>query len=181
MSRYDEDTLVQQTTAEYLESQLDWKAVYAFNTETFGPESLLGRSSDRDVVLTRSLGAKLRELNPGLPDAAYDDAVRQVTTTVTAQTLIATNREKYAQVRDGVQATFRNANGEVVKQRLMLIDFEDPDKNEFLCVRELWVRGDLYRKRADIVGFVNGIPLLFMECKAMHRNLQAAFEENFSD
>lgn len=181
MSRYDEDTLVQQTTAAYMESQLGWTAVYAFNTETFGPESLLGRASDREVVLTRSLRAKLKALNPDLPDAAYDDAVRQVTATVTAQSLIATNREKYTQVRDGVTATFRNDKGEVVKQRLTLIDFDNPDNNEFLCVREFWVRGDLYRKRADIVGFVNGIPLLFMECKAMHRNLQAAFEENFSD
>ena len=126
MSRYDEDTLVQQTTAEYLESQLGWTSVYAFNTETFGPDSLLGRTSDRDVVLTRSLRSKLKELNPDLPDAAYDDAVRQVTTTVTAQSLIATNREKYTQVRDGVTATFRNDKGEVVKQRLTLIDFDNP-------------------------------------------------------
>ena len=180
-NRYDEDTLVQQTTAEYLESQLGWTSVYAFNTETFGPDSLLGRGSDREVVLTRILRAKLRKLNPGLPDAAYDDAVRQVTMSVTSQSLVATNREKYAQVRDGVTATFRNDRGEVVKQRLTLIDFANPDNNEFLCVRELWVRGDLYRRRADIVGFVNGIPLLFMECKGMHRDLQAAFEENFSD
>jgi len=181
MSSYNEDTLVQQTTAEYLETQLGWTSVYAYNSEDFGPNSLLGRSSDREVVLTRSLRTKLQELNPGLPDAAYDDAVRQVTTTLTAQSLISTNREKYDLLRDGVTATFRNDKGEVVKQRLNLIHFDDPDKNEFLCVRELWVRGDLYRRRADIVGFVNGIPLLFIECKSIHRNLQSAFEQNFSD
>jgi len=181
MSSYNEDTLVQQTTAEYLETQLGWTSVYAYNSEDFGPNSLLGRASDREVVLTRSLRTKLQELNPGLPDAAYDDATRQVTTTLTAQSLISTNREKYDLLRDGVTATFRNDKGEVVKQRLNLINFDDPDKNEFLCVRELWVRGDLYRRRADIVGFVNGIPLLFIECKSIHRNLQSAFEQNFSD
>jgi type I site-specific restriction-modification system R (restriction) subunit len=56
-----------------------------------------------------------------------------------------------------VQVTFRNAKGERVRQRLRVFDFEDPENNHFLCVRELWVRGDLYRRRADIVGFVNGL------------------------
>ena len=52
---YTEDTLVQQTTAEYLEQQLGWESVYAYNSEDFGPDSLLGRTSDREVVLTRYL------------------------------------------------------------------------------------------------------------------------------
>ena len=77
---YTEETLVQQTTAEYLEQELGWRSVYAHNAEDFGPDSLLGRTSDREVVLTRVLRAKLEALNPGLPAAAYDDAVRQVIT-----------------------------------------------------------------------------------------------------
>ena len=55
MSSYTEDVLVQQTMAEYLEQQLGWQSVYAYNNEDFGPDSLLGRTSDREVVLTRSL------------------------------------------------------------------------------------------------------------------------------
>ena len=78
---YTEDTLVQQTTADYLERQLGWESVYAYNNEDFGPDSLLGRASDREVVLTRPLREKLVELNLGLPDPAYDDAVRQITAT----------------------------------------------------------------------------------------------------
>ncbi|MEN8131298.1 MAG: type I restriction endonuclease subunit R, partial [Pseudomonadota bacterium] len=178
---YTEDTLVQQTTAEYLEQQLGWQSVYAYNNEDFGPDSLLGRTSDREVVLTGPLREKLMALNPGLPDAAYDDAVRQITTTVASQTMAATNRENYAQMRDGVQVTFRNEQGERVRQRLRVLDFETPENNDFLCVRELWVKGDLYRRRADIIGFVNGLPLLFIECKNLHKNLKTAFEQNFSD
>ena len=73
-----EDTLVQQTTTDYLKSSLGWDSVYAYNRETFGPEGLLGRKSDREVVLTRYLKQALKEFNPGLPDTAYDKAVRQV-------------------------------------------------------------------------------------------------------
>lgn len=149
--------------------------------EDFGPDSLLGRTSDREVVLTRPLREKLAALNPGLPDTAYDDAARQITATVASQTLTATNCKKYAQMRDGVQVTFRNDKGERVRQRLRVFDFDKPDNNHFLCVRELWVKGDLYRRRADIIGFINGLPLQFIECKNMHKNLKTAFEQNFSD
>ena len=179
-STYTEDTLVQQTTADYLAQRLGWTSVYAYN-EDFGPDSLLGRSSDREVVLTSTLRAKLAALNPRLPEAAYDDAVRQITATVASMSMVAANRDKYALMRDGVQVTFRNDKGERARERLRVLDFETPENNDFLCVRELWVRGDLYRRRADIVGFVNGLPLLFIECKNIHRNLKAAFEQNFSD
>ena len=180
-SNYSEETLVQQTTAEYLEQELGWESIYAYNTEDFGPESLLGRTSDREVVLTRSLKNKLETLNPRLPPEAYDDAVRQITATTATQSFIATNREKYDLIRDGVQVTFRNQKDERVRRRLRVFDFTAPENNEFLCVRELWVRGDLYRRRADIVGFVNGLPLLFMELKNINKDIRAAFEQNFKD
>lgn len=178
---YTEDTLVQQTTADYLEQQLGWESVYAYNNEDFGKDSLLGRNDDREVVLTRYLRATLVELNPGLPETAYDDAVRQIVSPSGSQSLTATNREKYELIKDGVQVTFRNNKDERVRQRLRVFDFEHPEKNHFVCVRELWVRGDLYRRRADIIGFVNGLPLLFIECKNIHKNLKVAFEKNFSD
>ena len=181
MTAYTEDNLVQKTTAEYMEHQLGWDSVYAYNNEDFGPDSLLGRSSDRDVVLTRILRAKLVELNKGLPEAAYDDAVRQIVTIAATQSLVATNKEKYDLIRDGVQVTFRNDKGERVRQRLKVFDFGEPTKNDFLCVRELWVRGELYRRRADIVGFVNGLPLLFMELKNVYKDIRTAYEKNFLD
>lgn len=180
-SPYSEDTLVQQTTADYLEQRLGWRSVLAWNQEDFGPDSLLGRSSDREVVLTRTLRERLVALNPGLPEAAYDDAVRQVVTSPVAQSLAATNRDKYAQARDGVWVTFRDAKGERCRERLRLIDFDEPDNNDFRCVRELWVQGDLYRRRADIIGFVNGLPLLFMELKNVSKDIRAAYEQNFLD
>jgi type I restriction enzyme R subunit len=181
VNAFTEDTLVQQTTAEYLKDQLGWESVYAYNSETFGPDGLLGRKDDRDVVLIRYLRAALVGFNPGLPDTAYDDAVRQIVTTVATQTLPSINREKHELIKDGVQVTFRNSKGVRVRQRLWVFDYAEPPNNHFLCVRELWVRGDLYRRRADIVGFVNGLPLLFMELKNVSRDVRAAYEQNFKD
>ena len=178
---YSEDTLVQQTMAEYLEQELGWRSVYAYHREDFGPDSLLGRNSDKEVVLTRILRQKLAELNPGLPEEAYDDAVNQVTSTVVSQSLAPTNREKHNLIRDGIQVKYRNDEGQQVQQHLRVLDFTQADNNDFLCVRELWVRGSLYRRRADIVGFINGLPLLFVECKNIHHNLKTAYESNYAD
>lgn len=181
MAHYTEDDLVQKTTADYLQSQLGWESVYAYNTEGLGPQSALGRHSEKEIILTRYLREALIKLNPDLPDAAYDDAVRQMVTTMAGQNMLAINREKYELIINGIQVTFRNAQGERVRERLKVIDFNDPENNHFLCVRELWIKGDLYRRRADIIGFVNGIPLLFMELKNISKDIRAAYEQNFMD
>ena len=144
---FTEDNLVQRTTAEYLEERLGWQSVYAHNREDFGPDSLLGRRSDREVVLTRPLREALAALNPGLPAAAYDDAVRQIVETDSSKSIEAANREKYDLLRDGVSVSFADENGKPVTRRLQVFDFNTPDSNAFLCVRELWIRGDLYRRR----------------------------------
>ena len=181
MSPLNEDTLVQQTTAEYLERQLGWESVFAYNTETFGPESTLGRSSDKDTVLTRYLGEALVKFNPGLPNAAYQDALRQIIDSPITQNILQTNKEKYDLLRNGVKVQYRKADGQLEKRTLRLFDFDEPKNNHFLCVRELWIRGDIYRRRADLIGFINGLPLLFMECKSIHKDIRRAYEENLSD
>ena len=107
-SRYTEDNLVQRTTAEYLAEQLGWESVYAHNHEDFGPESLLGRASEHEVVLVRTLRRALAELNPGRPEAAFDDAIRQLTATIGTQSIVVANRAMYALIRDGVPVTYRN-------------------------------------------------------------------------
>ena len=167
--------------ADYPERHLGWESIYAYNNEDYGPNSLLGRSSDREVVLVPILRERLERLNPGLPDTAYEDAVRKLTATAASQTLGTANREKHDLIRDGVKVAFPDFKGARVTKRLRVIDFDHPEDNRFLCVRELWIRGDLYRRRADIIGFVNGLPLLFVECKNIHKSLRTAFEDNYSD
>ncbi len=179
--RYDEDTLVQQTTADYLRDRLGWASVYAYNEEQFGAEGTLGRKNDTEVVLTRYLGEALVKLNPGFPQEAYQAAIREITQPTISQALVHTNREKYNLLRDGVIMSYRDEKGTSKKARLRVFDFDVPENNHFLFVRELLIRGTLYRRRADVIGFVNGIPLLFMELKNVHRDLRRAYEENLAD
>ena len=179
--KLNEDTLAQETTANYLRDILKWQSVLAYNTETFGPEGTLGRSDETEIVLKRYLGEALVKLNPNLPQSAYQAAIRELTEATLSQSAVLTNRERYEKLRDGVLIEFRDIKGELRKERLRVFDFDNPDNNHFLAVRELWIKGALYRRRADVIGFVNGIPLVFMELKAPNRDLQRAFNENLAD
>ena len=179
--QFTEDTLVQQTTAEYLLENLCWDdSIYGMD-EKFGINGTLGRNNDTEVILTRYLLPKLKEFNPALPEEAYNDAIRKISEISSSQSILNINREKDNLYKSGIDVIFRNSKGERAKKRLRIFDFENPEKNHFLVVREFWIKGDIYRRRADIMGFINGIPLLFMEVKNIHKNIRTAYEKNLSD
>jgi type I restriction enzyme R subunit len=179
-----EDRLVQKTFAEHLEKSLGWDSVYAYNAETFGPHGTLGRGSERDAVLVRDLRAALERLNPDLPASARDQAVERLTGTDFARSLIQRNRELYGFIRGGVPVDWRDAKGETHYALARVIDFRHAANNRFLAVRELKVQGirvPHYNRRADIVCFVNGLPLVFIELKAVYKNIREGFDNNLTD
>ncbi|WP_422462557.1 type I restriction endonuclease subunit R [Endozoicomonas sp. ALB115] len=181
MKRTTEDALAQEPTADFLLQDLNWNESIFAQNEVFGKEGTLGRESDREVVLTRYLGEQLIKLNPGLPDSAYRDALQEVVSISSSSSMLAANQEKATLHKKGVKVTCQDENGQRVQKYLRLFDFDNPENNHFLVVREFWVRGDIYRRRADIIGFVNGIPLVFMELKNVHKELRAAYDQNLSD
>lgn len=178
---YSEDLLIQAPTAELLEKELGWTSVFAQDEEDFGPDSLLGRNDDSEAVLTREVLAALKRLNPGLPEAAYHDALKQVVQDDISKSLIARNEEKYALLRDGVPVHFKDKTGRHVDKRLRLIDFDNPDNNRYHAVRELWLRGRLWLRRPDVIGFINGLPLVFIELKRFEAHIDSAYKKNYAD
>jgi type I restriction enzyme R subunit len=179
-----EDRLVQQTFAEHLHDKLGWDSVYAWNEETFGPHGTLGRTNERDVVLVRDLRAALARLNPDLPESAREQAIEKLTRADFSRSLLQHNREIYGYIRGGVQVEWRDAQGETRYARAQVIDFRNAANNRFLAVRELKIQGvrvPHYNRRADLVCYVNGLPLVFIELKAVYKNIRAGVDENLTD
>jgi type I restriction enzyme, R subunit len=180
-----EDRLVQATFAEHLKNKLGWESVYAFNEETFGPGGTLGRKDASEAVLTRDLRAALECLNPDLPPAAIDDATRALTARDFSRSMVQHNQDFYRLIRKGVPVSYRDAAGHLRNARARAIDFENkPGANRFLAVRELKLTGlrtPNYNRRADLVCFVNGLPLVFIELKAVYKNIRAGFDGNLRD
>ena len=179
-----EDRLVQATFAGHLEKALGWDSIYAWSQETFGPTGTLGRSSERDVVLVRDLHAALTRLNPQLPPGAIDEAVAKLTHHDFSRTLLQHNQSFYKLIRDGVPVSYRNAQGQRCHAQAAIIDFRNAGNNRFLVVRELkltGLRAPNYNRRADLVCFVNGLPLVLVELKAVYKNIRAGFDGNLRD
>jgi type I restriction enzyme R subunit len=179
-----EDRLVQRTFEHHLRDRLGWESVYAYNTETFGPQGTLGRASERDIVLVRDLRAALARLNPELLESARDQALEKLIRIDFVRSFIQHNREFYGFIRGGVPVEWRDASGEPRHAHARVIDFRNAARNRFLAVRELKVQGvrvPHYNRRADLVCFVNGLPLVFIELKAVYRNIRAGFDDNLTD
>ena len=180
-----EDRLVQATFAEHLEKVLGWDSIYAWNEETFGPDGTLGRADTKQAVLTRDLRAALERLNPDLPASAIDDAMRDLTVYDVSRSMVQHNRDFYRLLRGGVPVKYRDDQGRRRSTRVRVIDFDNaPGSNRFLAVRELkltGIRTPNYNRRADLVCFVNGLPLVFIELKAVYKNIREGFDNNLSD
>ena len=180
-----EDRLVQATFAEHLEQVLGWDSIYAWNEETFGPDGTLGRADTKQAVLTRDLQPALKRLNPDLPASAIDDAMRELTVYDVSRSMVQHNRDFYRLLRGGVPVEYPDAQGRRKSARARAIDFDNaPGSNRFLAVRELkltGIRTPNYNRRADLVCFVNGLPLVFIELKAVYKNIREGFDNNLSD
>ena len=199
-----EDRLVQATFADHLHKVLGWESVFAHNTEVFGtpPPSrhlpspsgrgaggeggvcALGRATEREAVLFLDLRIAVQRLNPDLPASAREQAVEKLTRVDFARSLIQHNKEFHDFIRNGVPVEWRDAAGQTRHARARVIDFRNPADNRFLAVRELKLQGlrvPHYNRRADLVCFINGLPLVFIELKAVYLNMRTGFDNNLSD
>lgn len=182
-NEYSEDNLIEQTAIDLFFHRLGWDTLYAFNKEGFGEGSALGRLNKSEVVLKTIFFEKIRAFNPGLPQKAYEEAYEKLIEESSTKSLAEINYEKHQLLRNGIPVDFINEKGEPVKNKILKVfDFDHAGNNNFLAVRQLWIQGKSNReRRPDIIGFVNGIPLLFIELKAAHRKLENAYNDNFTD
>lgn len=178
---YSENVLVQDSAAALMHDELGWDVVFAYNTEVLGENGTLGRKDYHEIVLWRYLNAALKKLNPWITDTQITEARQTLTSYLSSESLLQINEEKYFLIRDGIPVTVKKPNGKSETKKAMVIDFNDPGNNHFLAVKELKIHGDLYRRRTDIVGFVNGLPLLFIELKRNDVDVENAYTDNYTD
>ena len=117
------------------------------------------------VVLERRLRDAIAELNPNLPLEALDDAFRRLTRPEGA-TLEARNRAFHRMLVDGVTVEYGAGDGAIRGAQARVVDFDDPDRNDWLAVNQLTVSENRNTRRPDVVLFVNGLPLGIIELKS---------------
>ena len=178
MSDYSEDILVEQPTVELLK-KLGWKTFNCYN-EIFGENGTLGRENASEVILHRVLIGVLKKINPEISPLGLSSAIEELARDRSAMTLANANKEIYEYLKNGIKVAVEKDREEVF-ETVKLIDWENFENNELLLTEQLWITGEIYKRRADLVGFVNGIPLVFIELKTSHKNVFEAFSNNLRD
>lgn len=178
---YSENILVQESAGNLLRDELGWDVQFAYNTETLGKDGTFGRTSYNEILLFRYFKEALKKFNPWINDSQISEAQKILEQRLSTSSLLQINEEKYFLIRDGIPVTVKKPNGQTETKKATVIDFQNPEKNYFLAIKELKIHGDLYRRRTDIVGFVNGIPLLFVELKKNTVDVQNAYDDNYTD
>jgi len=179
-NKYSEAELIEKPAMD-LFRQLGWfvqECSYEFD---INGKSFLGRETKSDVVLISKLKPALKKINPGISETILDEAIKILTMDRSFQGMSSANSEVFELLKNGVLVSYLNNKNEHIFERVQIIDWDNVENNDFFLTSQFWISGKMYTRRADLVGFVNGIPLLFMELKASHRNLKKAYDENLRD
>ena len=177
---YSEDELIEQPTIDIL-AETGWETLNCYSEFNQG-DSPLGRQTKSEVVLIPRLQAALKRLNPTATPEAIAKAIEELTRSRALMSSVEANREIYVLLKDDVKVTTSNPNGEDENTEVLrVIDWKNPENNDFFAATQFWVTGEMYTKRPDLICFVNGIPLVLMEFKRIDVNLYAAYNDNLRD
>lgn len=176
---YTEDELIEQPTIELFKS-LGCQTANLYHEFASG-KSTEGREGKRDVFLPTRLRSALEKLNPDILQDGITQAIDQLTADRSKMIPVNANREVYHLLKEGVKVSVPDEYGSETTETVKVIDWNHPDNNDFFLGSQFWVSSDIYTKRCDLVGFVNGIPLLMIELKATHTNVKHAYDDNLSD
>jgi type I restriction enzyme R subunit len=143
-------------------SELGWQVKHS---SEIAPDGLFAERQDySQVVLNQRLRDALARLNPDLPPEALQDAFRKLVNPPGA-TLEQRNRALHRMLVDGVTVEYRRPDGAIAGAQVRILDFDDPDNNDWLAVNQYTVVENRHTRRPDVVLFVNGLPLAVLELK----------------
>lgn len=159
---FDESTLTEQPVIEWLK-ELGYE--YAFGPKISPGGERPERESYKEVVLKGRLRRALEKLNTHLPPEAIDQAEEKILK-ISHPNLETANEIFYQMLKDGVKVKIRKKGGEIRGDFAKLIDFKNPQNNDFLVVNQFSVEGANSVRRPDVVIFINGLPLSVFELKS---------------
>ncbi|NQV89928.1 type I restriction endonuclease subunit R [Candidatus Uhrbacteria bacterium] len=180
MNQFSEDNLVEQTVIKLIKEIWDDSACH-INAYSDTEDAKLGREHRGEVVLKKYLLPALQKINPTLPNDALEQAIEIITRDRSNLNLVKANQGIYKLLQNGANVNVAKENGDTDTERVQFFDFEKPENNNFLAVSQLWIVGEMYTRRPDVILYVNGIPLVLLELKASHKSLVDAHHDNIRD
>lgn len=139
-----------------------------------------GRTSKKQCVLPLVIEQSLKRINPNIESTYIERIAKDLCRDHTGADLVDTNYKLYQQIRNGIKIDVRR-NGKTDFDFVKLVDFDNPENNTFTAVSQMWIQGSLYFRRPDILIFINGLPMVFIELKNSIVKVAEAYNKNLKD
>ncbi|MBF2468042.1 type I restriction endonuclease subunit R [Listeria welshimeri] len=139
-----------------------------------------GRSNIQEVILPKVFFESLQNLNPHIPTRVLEEIVQDFRRPFTDKELEVVNYDRYRQLKCGIHVKFEK-DGKKQYETVRIIDFNDASNNMFTIVSQMWIKGETQHRRPDLLLFVNGLPIVFIELKNSDVNLKTAYDKNLQD
>lgn len=181
---------IEQNLLNKLQADYAFELLNCYTTDRDNLNDGSGRTKKTEVLLTERLRQTLPDINQHIPAEQRADVINRAIDKLTApsdDSLININRKMDSWIRDGIpDLSFTNARNRTESCRVNLINFKQPEKNQFLAVSQLWIKSQganatLSYRRPDVILYVNGLPLVFIELKNSNVKLKTAYTTNLTD
>ena len=136
-----------------------------------------GRANSSECILPEIFMSSLKRINPQIGEDLLKDVARDFRRDFTGTDMIDTNYRLYNLIRDGVKVKV-NRNGREDFDIVRIIDFKEPRNNDFYCVNQMWIKGHFCYRRPDVLLFVNGLPMVFIELKNSTVKIEESYNNN---
>ena len=139
-----------------------------------------GRTNKTDCILPDVLKQSIININPDILEPLIDEKIKELSSNLDGSDLDDVNYNLYNRIRNGIKLTVVK-DGVEDFEFIKLIDFDHPEKNTFTAVSQMWIQGRYNWRRPDVLIFVNGLPLVFIELKNSIVKVEEAYNKNLKD
>lgn len=175
-----EDDIEQAICNRLSQPEFGWKRIECdARVEAQDDVSATGRANAAECILPDVLLASLKRINPQAEESTLQEIVHDLRKDFTGTDMVDTNYSLYLKIRNGINVQVHRNDKEdfdIIK----LIDFDHPNANDFHCVNQMWIKGHYRYRRPDVLLFVNGLPLVFIELKNSTVKVEESYNKNLT-
>lgn len=175
-----EDDIEQAICNRLSQPEYGWKRIECdARVEAQNEVSITGRANPSECILPDILLASLKRINPQIEETVLQNIVHDLRKDFTGTDMVDTNYSLYQKIRNGIKVPIRK-NGKEDFDIVKLIDFDAILLNDFHCVNQMWIKGHYRYRRPDVLLFVNGLPVVFIELKNSTVKIEEAYNKNLT-
>ncbi|MDA3049313.1 type I restriction endonuclease subunit R [Campylobacter sp. JMF_02 ED1] len=180
MANFISEDDIEKSAIDLLVSKHGYKKINCFTEVSDKLPDNSGRTDKKQVILPEILFECLIRLNPEIPNETIKSEWEKLCVTPFSREIMGENYSRYAWLKNGIKVEF-DKNGKKESKILKIVDFKNPQNNDFCVVSQMWIRGESYFRRPDLIIFINGLPLVFIELKNSNVAVKNAYDDNLKN